>query len=320
MTSRATRSRHLARGASQLAGAFVRWGARAAVAAALAIGLLLALRAPVQARVNDALMDLGAQLMRYEDATVQDATRTLLVNGAALHLSSGATDDSVDTVLDTYEGRCARSASAAEATDPKPTAPPDEQAPIPFGEPLRAGGESHGFVACLSGGSPLSAGGLAQRAEAFASSGNAVELGAIHYVYAERRSGMTHFIAFWTTDELNVEEMFPSSGDAPGVDAPGIARPPDSRRRLSLREVGYPYGITIYGASPRSIDELEGYYRGRLEADGWRLVRRSPRAEGRAGQAHLAAMRDGALALIVFGDEPSGASTTILTTSAQGSK
>ena len=312
--------------AAALAGAAARRGLRAAPLAVAGLALLLLGRGRVEARVDDALLGMGAQMMRYGGALVQDGARTLAINGAALWLSAGATADPVDAVLDEYESRCAAApdgdgdgdGAGAGAADRGAPGDPGGDAPLPFGAPLRGGDAGRGFVACLAAGSPLGADGLVERARAFVDGHDLASLGPLHYVYAERRGDTTHFIVLRADGGLDVERMFPAAGDAPGADAPGIARPPDSRRRLSLREVGHPYGVTVYGGSPRSIDELQRYYRDALAADGWRIVRRSPTGEGPAGQAHYAAVRDGALALVVFGAEPSGTSTTILTTSLSG--
>jgi len=296
MTTRAT--------AHRIAAAAARTAARVVIATAVCAIVLTALRAPVEARVNAALLDLGAQMLRYQGAMVQDEPRTVSINGAILRVSAGATHDAMDSVLDAYARRCGDAAASSRGDDPA----------IPFGAPLRAGDDHRGFVACIGGGAPLSADSLVERIRGFVSSHDTTALGPMQYLYAERRGAITHFIALSARDGLDVGRILPRSGDAPGGDAAGITRPPASRRRLSLRELGTPYGITVYGGSPRSIAQLEDYYRDRLAADGWRILRGRPTREILTGESHLAVVRDGALAFVVFGDEPSGTSTTILTT------
>ena len=288
---------------------------RATLASMIALVLIVILGKLTRAHAERALLDVGANMLRYADAIVEDKPRTVEINGTQLWLAAGLADEPVDEVLGFFASRCRPGGDLAEdlaaLAEGVPATAANAAESAPLGGALRGGDEQHGFVACLDGTS-LSSTELVDRARAFAASGDLGVLGAIRYVYAERRAGQTHYVAFWHEGRLVIGELFPAHGDAPGQDSPVAKRPPGSRRLLSMRESGLPYATTIYSGSTMGVGELEAFYRAELARGDWELVD-SPRRRRRQGEAVLFAFRGGIIAIIVIGDDPAGVSTTIMT-------
>jgi hypothetical protein len=113
--------------------------------------------------------------------------------------------------------------------------------------------------------------GLLARLTAFAESGDLARVGGLRYVYARATDEGTHFLVFHTDESLNIYEMFPQTGDAPGRDVPGLPRPEGARRFMSAWEEGDPHAITMYATTRQSADELRGWYREALPGAGWTL-------------------------------------------------
>ncbi len=132
----------------------------------------------------------------------------------------------------------------------------------------------------------------------------------MRYVFAERsRNGGAHFVVFWSEGELNLFDMFPAAGDAPGQDPPDVPRPEGSRRILSAWEHGEPASMTIYAGGRRDAASLERWYRKRLTDDGWRILDR-----GHATRVQ-AELRDARAMVIERGDSMS---TVVLATGDDG--
>lgn len=287
----------------------------------------------VRAETDEILLGVGAQMMTYADADAQDAPRTLRLNGQRLLFASGhARDRSVREVLDFFEGRC-RSRDgrlvdhvAELATAGGIEAPDTSMLDGTLREETRRGG----FVACFDVGEGREGvEGLLARLTAFAESGNLARMGGLRYAYARpTEDGGTHFLVFHTDDELNVYEMFPASGDAPGVDVEGLPRPPGVRRLMSAWEEGDPHSISMYTSTTRDADQLRAWYRRALPEGGFRLVEPSEAQRDRFtrhwephdrrilrdADAIHAEQGDRHVMLVFTDDEPSGqAVVTVLT-------
>ncbi len=238
-----------------------------------------------EADVHEVMLGLGAELMRYPGST-QGVVRDVEFNGAVVHLMSGSVRQPVDAVLDHFEAKCMeldrmheqiaemQAVGTLGAGDP---ADSDSVIRHDFGPTA--------FVACLDPGENHDNGdaaSIAERVAAFLDSGDLSEVGALRYAYVERhRDGdqeVSQIISMYTDSPINIYEMFPAEGDAVGSDVDGIPRPPDSRRLLSSRVAGQPYGMTLYATEDHSPEELNTWYRARLPEAGWQEL------AGRAGE------------------------------------
>jgi hypothetical protein len=141
------------------------------------------------------------------------------------------------------------------------------------GRVLRGGDGGRGYLACAVEEAPFAEGGPPS----------------FRFLYAQPGAEGTVAVSVAADRAIDLERLFPRSGDAPGADAPGLPRPPGSRRILSAREGGTGQQITMYAG-----DGLEAWYRARLPASGWR------RLHGRDDVMVVA--RGDSLAALVFAD------------------
>lgn len=231
----------------------------------------------VRAETHEIMLGVGAQMMTYAEADAQDSPRTLRLNGQRLRFGSGhVSSRSVSEVLDFFETRCrARDGRLIEQVhelyEARAMDVPDTSM---LDGTLRDSDERSGYVACFDTGDEREGvEGLLARLTAFADTGNLARLGGLRYAYARRtEDGGTHFLVFHTDEQLNVYEMFPATGDAPGVDIEGLPRPDGARRLLSAWEEGDPHSLSMYTSTIRSAESLQGWYREQLPARGWSLV------------------------------------------------
>lgn len=262
-----------------------------------------------RAQVDEIMMGVGAQMMRYEGARRQDAPRPLVLNGARILMASGSTAHDVERVLDWFEARCQeRDGRLAEQIRELAGANDiDDANPALLDATLRNDAGDRGYVACLdTGGERLDPTAIVERVNRYLESGDLADVGHLRYVFAERSERGAHFVAYWTEGALPVGEMFPETGDAPGVDPAGIPRPEGARRVLSAWEEAEAQSMTIWTDSAESPEELERFYRQRLPAEGWSLVEPEgglpSTGEGRA----LVVDRDGSMATLVLSADPDG--------------
>jgi hypothetical protein len=266
----------------------------------------------VKADVEQMLMGLGAEMMRYGQATRQDAPRTLTLNGQALKLSVGSTENSLGEVLDHYEGRCISrdgglSQQQADAYRKSSFRLTDRQERL-LDTTLRQDADDQGFVACLDAGTDqIGWKHWAERLSRFVKTGNVSEVGQLRYVYAHRGKHSTTFVTLWPEGALNVWEMFPNAGDAPGFDLPNVPRPNGSRRLLSARESGFAQSVNVYGVRALSGEQILKFYRNELPKQGWHLTE-DPQMQSRPKHAPrvLLAERDRRMLTIITGTDRTG--------------
>jgi hypothetical protein len=259
--------------------------------AAVAVVLMIVLGRAVRAQAEGSLIELGAGLARLEEGTGASgngSARVLELNGARLHFEVATRAEPVERVLDEVEAGCA----------------PERDA-----DRLRGGDGSRGFVACLS-----------RRGPADTRVVGEVPLSAragYRYVYAQPGLERTRVVTLWTDSAVDLPGLFPETGDAPGADAPGVPRPPASRRILSAREEGAPQQMTLYLTDERDPADLEAWYRARLPDLGWRpLDGKRARQDGpQDGPRTLVVDRSGTLAALVFANEETGGSSVSILTS-----
>lgn len=301
--------------------------------AVYAVGMVVVAR-QVRAETDEILLGVGAQMMAYAEADAQDAPRTLRLNGQRLLFGSGHTrDHSVGEVLDFFEGRC-RSRDGrlvdqlGELAAARQIEAPDTSM---MDATLREETGRGGFVACFDVGEEREGiEGLVARLQAFADTGNLARMGGLRYAYARpTEDGGTHFLVFHTDEELNVYEMFPATGDAPGVDVEDLPRPANVRRLMSAWEEGDPHSLSMYTSTTRSADELRTWYSRELPGSGWELVEPSEAQRERFtrhweeddrrilqdADAIHAELGDRHVMLVFTDDEPSGQAVVTLLTS-----
>ena len=248
----------------------------------VAVGLQLALAWFVKDRVDQSFLDLGSGLAQLDAKSPRKGPRVVELNGARLKFASASVDDSVEDVIDRAKDECGQHKDKA----------------------LKGGDGARGFVACFI-----------PQAEPLGPVVGEVKQAVpptYRYVYAQPGTEKTVVITVELADGANeLKKLFPEEGDAPGVDAPGVPRPPDARRTLSAREEGSPQQMTLYVAKDKDPAELEAWYRARLPDHGWRPLEGGRR---NGGPRVLVADRKGTLAALVFDeDESGGASVAILT-------
>jgi hypothetical protein len=214
---------------------------------------------------------LGAPLHAYAGASHDDGLRTLVVNGARLRLRSGTTQDSIDRVLDLQSASCREHGAWLN--------------PI-----VRTRSRDQGFIGCIV---PPAGQNITDGLSALAKTHDLASLGELRVTWALQGDGATRYVSVASDGALELPNMFPSEGDAPGIDLTDLPRPPAARRLLSTWQEGAaPLLVSYQSALP--LDELEQRYSSELGA-ARRIERHAPDGDDerylliRQGQdAHLA--------------------------------
>ncbi len=279
--------------------------------AALALTILAAaaltvhgLRGPIAAHAYEGSFTLGTRLLAYQGAITQELPRTVSFNGAEILLSTGTTDDAVETLLSSFAARCDGAGS-------------DERlAPLFDGEPppgrsLIAQDGDRGFATCVLTGVDLSSPSESLAAiQQFLRDGDVGALGGFRYVYAERRGDRTHFAGLYAAD-MDVDQMFPIAGDVPGADATALPRPQGSNRVLSVFEKGTSYGMTLYTGANGSLAAQRQGYEKLLVAHGWQ-VSWNASEKLNSTETSLLVTRNGAMAFVVLFEHQGRIATAIV--------
>lgn len=274
-----------------------------------------------RADVQEVMLGIGAQMMHFNDSVNHDAPRPLYINGQQLMLATASTNKPVDDVLDYYEARC-RSRDGDFNADIDRAARTQHQHITPdtdaaLDTTLRDDRAGKGFVACLdTGHDHLSVEEMLDRIRNFTRTGDIAEVGNLRYAYVDATGQRTHIVTFWTERHLNVRNMFPATGDAPGRDIIDVPRPPASRRMLSAWEDGYPQSIALYTDSSSNEAGLRRFYQQSLPHLGWTILdptrARSLRNHPDADAAHvLAAERGDQGIFLVLGQDDHGRGTAV---------
>ncbi|MBN1653754.1 MAG: hypothetical protein JXA30_08260 [Deltaproteobacteria bacterium] len=221
------------------------------------------------------LIGFGESAMRYPNAANQTKPVRLLLNGATVMLDNGASDASVDEVLDFYQAKCRQLTPNLEggpgAIKPSETATGDSERARLWEGIYRIQTKSQGVVACLDlGTESISIRDLAARVRAFLATGDLSAIGDLRYTMVKKGRHQTVFVNLWTEGIVNIKRMFPRSGDAPGKDFPGFERPAKLRRRLSLFHEDSP-SLNLYTTTALSTAELKEFYERHLTRSGWTL-------------------------------------------------
>jgi hypothetical protein len=184
--------------------------ARALAGCAVAAALLATIAIEhVRARASELALDLGPVLLAYAGAARDEGQRTLLVNGARIELRTGVTTDSIDAVLARQRELCG----------------PAHTTPI-----VRSQSALEGVLGCFVATDDTS---LIDRLLAFEETGDLATLGELRATWVMASGDERRYVLIAARDTLALSRMFPSTGDAPGVDVPSLPRPPEARRVLS---------------------------------------------------------------------------------------
>ena len=268
---------------------------RIAVFAVIAVVVFAEFARAGSQHARDEMLAVGADMIRMPERPGGDQPERVLFNGAELTVNRGRSSKSVADVLAAAEKACSAGRDATSA----PAAA------------FRGGDEDRGFVACLDPALDPDRG-LADRVRGL--SGDEAIATPIAYVYAEWRSGSTHFIGLQSSQPVDLRSLFPRQADAPGRDPEALPRPDTSRRALSLRVDGQPYEAAVYLDGERGLDELVAHYEEALPHSGWTEVAGWRVEEGPGPrQASVIVERSGVLALLLVAQEGPRTSTTFLT-------
>jgi hypothetical protein len=246
---------------------------RAMVFLSFAFGVvgLLALSS-VRADAGEASLVLGREMSRLGDLLA--SAHELSLNGERVFVASATSPAAPSVVLDRVERLCndATGGLREELADPEKlgrTLPPGtELRGLPIGV-LRKESAREGVVACLAREGSGGVKDLAARFADFAESHDLGKLGDLRYAYARPiEGGRSHVVTVWTDGPVRLDRLFPTSGDAPGEDPPGLPRPPGLARMLSARVSGAPYGAWIYEGAGAVAATL-AFYDDAMQKAGW---------------------------------------------------
>jgi hypothetical protein len=240
--------------------------------AALCTLAILALGLDARARAHELMQDAGSVMLGYADTDHFDPARTLVLNGTPLHLRSGSTADSVSALLDIFHQRCKRVGAGLGQLAAPGALSAREALHVPaLDGVLRLNDERGGYVACLDlRASSLTITELRARVRAFIATGDAGAVGDVRLLWARRQGQHTSYVALWSEGRLPLQEMFPTSGDAPGRDAPDLPRPRGARRTLSAWQQDAQPLLVSYGL-PEAVTAVAPRYRAELAALGFRV-------------------------------------------------
>lgn len=285
----------------------------AALLCALCAPSLFVLTYGARARAGEWLQDAGEVMWRYSSRSSADGEnpRTLFVNGAALRLSTGHTHDAPSAVLDAFQKRCAQRAAQVPIdarTRRELAAARLEWLPGLEGV-LRFGGPRSGQLACLDTGvGRPDANELVRRLLRFSTSFDVHDLGDLRFAWARRTDEGTRYLTISTDGPLPLRRMFPSAGDAPGVDPLWLPRPTNSLRVLSAWQDGEVPLLVSY-ASKGTAAALQARYAQELEAKGFRV--RSPAAHEGSEAALLITRGSNLSAALITAPRDGGARATL---------
>jgi len=220
---------------------------------------------------------LGDHMMRYAGAHHQTVPQQVSINGAEFFLSTGSVVQApIKDVLDQFQAKCVDKngrlheqwASLAKRRKLKLGAYPSALDGV-----FRSEGPKAGVVLCAeTGEGTLAPEILISRIKAVLATGDISKLGNLRYVYVTQAHADSMFVALWTEGPLNFRSMFPTQGDAPGEDPPGLPRPPGSRRMLSTRPKDSDAVFNIYSANTQRADDLVAFYGDALPKAGYTLL------------------------------------------------
>jgi hypothetical protein len=249
---------------------FCGWFRAALVIAALASSSLIIGLHSAKAALSERLVGFGSELARWEGFRLSTSPRRISVNGAELELVVATTALSVADALNRLEGACApRGGVVGADTLPKLLRSTTVMSRSWLNGRIRRDSEHDGVLACLDTGGPLGLGELNARLRAFAKTSDLKDLGALRYATARRTGNVTTVLFLWSEGAVPLRQMFPSTGEAPGIDPPGVPRPKGASRLLAALEHDAPFSITVYRTNAPTAQDTLAWYRAELAASGF---------------------------------------------------
>ncbi len=300
-----------------LAGFFAHRTVRAVLRVSLLLTVLAVVLAALGIRsakgdLGEQTLVIGRQLAKLEDLTRH--TTRLSINEQPIHVASAVVDAPLADVLDRYQAVCeSESPIGDEFIDPKTIVmrSPGGGKAFAFGA-LRNETEVDGVIACITKPDPNDERSFTDRLKQFTESRDFGDLGSMRYAYAQRtETGRTHVITVWTDGAFDLDSLMPpvNDVDAPGSDAPGVVRPPDSVRYLTAAAAGHPHSVRLY-ESKRPVSEVLAFYDRELPARGWRALPEVD-AELETGRFFV---KDGVLTMVFVGQHEGRVSVSLVQT------
>jgi hypothetical protein len=235
------------------------------------------------AHAKKAAMATGAELIRLTESGNMSGLYRLRLNGELVKITSAVSQADHNVILDRFQKECEDHADGMEtefgslANAVTPDAYPRNEGHPGIGV-LRQSDDKGGMVMCFATGKAMNTAEAYGRITDFAKTGDLGSLGSVRYVVAKKgENAPSHVVALWTEGSFNVQKMFPDEGDAPGNDAPGVLRPPSSRRLLTAYAEGAPYGVRVYD-STMGKDAILAEYDKVMPATGWMTYPRATEA------------------------------------------
>lgn len=236
--------------------------------------LLLVAGRIAYANAKKAALETGHELVRLTDNANMSGIYRLRLNGELVKITSAVSQADHNAILDRFQRECEDHADGMETefAQLKDAVAPDAYARNE-GHPgvgvLRQSDDKGGMVMCFATGKATTSAEVFGRVADFAKTGDLGSLGSVRYVVAKKgEKAPSHVVALWTEGSFNVNKMFPEKGDAPGNDAPGVLRPPSSKRLLTAYAEGAPYGVRVYDSTLNKDVILQEYDKV-MPATGW---------------------------------------------------
>ena len=279
---------------------------------------LMATAHRVEAEVQEIMLGLGSEMMHMPDAN-EGRVRQMNFNGAPIQFRTARAARPMAEVLDFFEQRCqARDGRIGEQIEEAMNELGEEVETRDVDGTMRFDTSRRGYVACFDmGEEKQDHEALTSRIQRFIESGDLSEVGHMRYMFAEAvEEDETFVVTIFSDQAVNIYDMFPSEGDAPGADPQGVPRPSDSRRILSANESGRPYGMFLYvhesGSEPAQVERR--YREELMPSAGWIPVAWRDDERVRVDGAFVSAWKkDERLVTLTFAENEGVATTSVLT-------
>jgi hypothetical protein len=269
-----------------------------------------------RAQVNEALLELGAQMMQFPGT--DEEAREIRINGVQVSLRTQIVDAPLPEVLRHYERACEeRDAGLSEKLAELVSVRTKRSSSLGAISPQGHRSDGNGYVACIDMGSvtqDLEA--LAGRFVRFAQTWDLQQMGGLRYAYARSdvagSEQRTFVLTMWADAAFDLRRVLPLGGaDAEGRDMLGLPRPRGAQRILSAWEADRPSGIYVYLARGRTIAELDSFYRQELPKNGWTIIERHPGESIRIDDIRMLSAEQGGNLVTVLSHAGEGGQTVV---------